>query len=92
MKMNTYTEHTDSQKPAIDLLRKMDYQYLSAEAVENERGEIRTHVLLENILSDQLAKINDFEYRDETYKFSQSSIQSAFEMRYFHYKSTTNKN
>lgn len=75
--MNPYTEHPDSQKPAIDLLRKMGFQYLLAEAVEAERGEIRTNVLLEKILADQLAKINGFEYRGEAFKFSQSSVQSA---------------
>lgn len=75
--MNTYTENTDSQKPAINLLQKMGYQYLSAEAIETERGEIRTNVLLEKVLASQLAKINGFEYRGDVYKFSQSSIQSA---------------
>ena len=72
-----YTELQDSQGPAIHLLQKMGWQYLSSEEVEQERGGIKSQVLLEGILADKLMEINSFEYRNETYKFSQSSVQSA---------------
>ena len=76
MKIN-YTEYNDSQKPALALLQKMGWQYVSAEDVFAARGEIYTNVLLDNILAQQLAKINAFEYKGESYKFSTGSIQGA---------------
>lgn len=76
MKIN-YTEYNDSQKPALALLQKMGWQYVSAEDVFAARGEIYTNVLLDNILAQQLSKINAFEYKGESYKFSTGSIQGA---------------
>lgn len=75
--MTSYTEYTDSQKPALGLLRKMGWQYLSPEQAEAERHGILSGVLLEGILEAQLQKINAFEYKHKTYKFSQSSLQAA---------------
>ncbi|MDT0651242.1 type I restriction endonuclease subunit R, partial [Autumnicola edwardsiae] len=72
-----YTEYNDSQKPALTLLQKMGWQYLSQEEVFAARGEIYTNVLLDDILAQQLSKINAFEYKGESYKFSTGSIQGA---------------
>src|SRR5680860_1425251 len=72
-----YSEYQDSQLPALQLLQKMGWQYISPEKALQEREGMFTGVLLENILSDQLKKINDFEYRGDTYKFSTGNIQGA---------------
>ena len=72
-----YTEWTDSQKPALILLKKLGWQYVSPEQAEQERGQLLSNVLLEQVLEKQLNEINEFEYKGKTYKFSQSSIQSA---------------
>jgi type I restriction enzyme R subunit len=72
-----YTEYTDSQKPALSLLQKMSWQYLSQDEVFTARNEIYTNVILDEILAGQLARINSFEYKGETYKFSTGSIQGA---------------
>ncbi|MEQ8906413.1 HsdR family type I site-specific deoxyribonuclease [Ekhidna sp.] len=75
--MTNYTEWTDSQKPALDLLKKLGWQYLSPEQAEKERSGILSNVIQENILEKQLHAINEFEYKGKACKFSQSSIQSA---------------
>lgn len=72
-----YQEWADSQKPALTLLKKLGWQYLSPEQTEKERGDILSNVILEQILEEQLQVINSFEYKGKEYKFSQSSVQSA---------------
>lgn len=72
-----YTEYNDSQKPALALLQKMGWQYLSPEEVFAARGEMFTNVLLDAILAKQLSKINAFDYKGASYKFSTGSIQGA---------------
>lgn len=72
-----YREYNDSQKPALHLLQKMGWQYLSPEEVFLARGEVLTNVLLDKVLATQLAKINAFEYKGTAYNFSTGSIQGA---------------
>ncbi len=72
-----YNEYQDSQKPAINLLRKMNWQYLTPEEVFIARGEMNSNVILDRILAKQLAAINNFDYKGGTYQFSTGSIQGA---------------
>lgn len=75
--MVNYKEYNDSQKPALNLLQKMGWKYLSPEEVFTARGETFTNVILDDVLAQQLSKINAFEYKGESYKFSTGSIQGA---------------
>lgn len=72
-----YQEFADSQRPALNLLRKLGWQYLAAKEAEAVRGGILSNVILEDVLEERLQAINRFEYKGKEYKFSQSSIQSA---------------
>lgn len=72
-----YKEYNDSQKPALDLLQKMGWQFLSSEQVFEARGDMYTNVILDDILAQQLSKINTFDYKGASYKFSTGSIQGA---------------
>ncbi|TXD50495.1 type I restriction endonuclease subunit R [Polaribacter sp. IC066] len=72
-----YKEYNDSQKPALDLLQKMGWEYLSPQQVFEARNEIYTNVILDAVLAQQLSKINAFDYKGESYKFSTGSIQGA---------------
>jgi type I restriction enzyme R subunit len=74
---STYTEYNDSQKPALSLLQKMGWQYLSQKEVFQAREELLTNVILDKIVVEQLSKINSFEYKGEAYPFSTGSIQGA---------------
>ena len=72
-----YKEYNDSQKPALQLLKKMKWQYLSQEEVFKARDGMYSNVILDKVLAEQLSKINSFEYKGEGYPFSTGSIQGA---------------
>ncbi len=75
--MKSYTEIKDSQEPALILLQKLGWQYISPDETEKERDGILSNVILENILEKQLSEINSFEYKGSTYDFSKGSIHDA---------------
>src|SRR5680860_317224 len=75
--MTNYSEYNDSQSPALNLLQKLGWQYITPEQTIKERDGLFTGVLLEDILAKQLHKINNFEYKGDSYKFSTGSIQAA---------------
>lgn len=77
MKKQSYKEASDSQTPALNLLRKLGWTYISPEETVRERGGILSNVILEEILTQQLKKINEFEYKGGKYKFSDGNIHSA---------------
>ncbi|TRZ41671.1 type I restriction endonuclease subunit R [Robertkochia solimangrovi] len=72
-----YGEYHDSQAPALTLLQKMGWTYISPEETINQRDGLLSNVILEDILAERLHAINTFEYKGDPYKFSQSNIQSA---------------
>ena len=74
---NTYQEINDSQQPALTLLKKIGWQYISPEQTVMERGGIKSNVILETVLEKQLKAINEFEYKGNKYKFSDGNIHSA---------------
>jgi len=69
-------EDNASKYPAIELLCKLGYTYISPEEALAERGT-RYNVLLKDILRKQLQKINQFEFNDVAYKFSADNIERA---------------
>jgi type I restriction enzyme, R subunit len=72
----SYEEHTISQQPAIEVLCKLGYQYLSSEEAERMRGNLH-NVLLKDVLKEKLRTLNFYEYKEQTYSFSESNIQQA---------------
>ncbi len=77
MKSTSYTEFKDSQLPAINLLRKLDYKWLDEDENVKQRENILSNVILEDILFKQLKTINSFEFKGERFKFSASNIRAA---------------
>lgn len=75
--MINYSENNDSQKPAINLLRKLGWSYITPEETIKQRCGLFSNVILEDILAERLSAINTFEYKDKEYPFSNSNIQSA---------------
>jgi type I restriction enzyme R subunit len=69
-----------SQIPALQLLQKLGYNYLSPEEVAVERRGKQRFVLLEGILAKQLRRLNSFEIRAQRHNFSDESIAKAIEM------------
>ncbi|WP_342399672.1 type I restriction endonuclease subunit R [Weizmannia sp. FSL W8-0676] len=72
----SYDERYISQVPAIEVLQKLGYQYLSPEETERMRGNLH-HVLLTTVLEEKLKKLNSYEYQGQTYQFSESNIRQA---------------
>jgi type I restriction enzyme R subunit len=77
MKTGSYQEWADSQKPALNIIKKLGWKYIAPDQTEQERGGILSNVILEKILEEQLHRINAFEYKGSEYKFSNSNIQAA---------------
>ena len=73
----SYIEDHISQIPALQLLIKMGYQYLSPDEAMELRGGRTSNVLLEPILKKQLEKINSIQYKDKEFSFSESNINAA---------------
>ncbi|USK60392.1 type I restriction endonuclease subunit R [Peribacillus asahii] len=72
----SYDERYISQIPAIEVLRKLGYQYLPPGVAERMRGNLY-NVLLRDVLEEKLISFNSYEYKGQTYKFGESNIQQA---------------
>ena len=79
MSIFPFSEKYLSQIPALQQLINLGYQYLSPTQAMTERGDRPSNVLLENILRDQLKKINRIRYKGGEYLFSEENIQSAIQ-------------
>ena len=76
-KIPVANEMSTSQRPAIEVLQKLGYKYISEEENKNLRNNILTDVIFKDILAKKLNKINSYEYKGEKYKFSASTIGQA---------------
>lgn len=76
-KIPVANEMSTSQRPAIEVLQKLGYKYISEEENKNLRNNILTDVILKDILAKKLNEINSYEYKGEKYKFSASTIGQA---------------
>ncbi len=76
MNSSEYLENNISKRPAIDLLIKLGYEYISVEQCDYNRGN-HYNVLLRQILKEQLEKINSYDFCGETFKFSEDNINRA---------------
>ena len=71
-----YLEDNASKYPAIELLCRLGYTYISPEECMAQRGSLY-NVLLKDILRRQLHAINRFEYGNMSYKFTADNIERA---------------
>ncbi len=72
-----WLETISSQIPAIDLLQKIGYTYLTPAAALAHRQGKRAKIVLEDILTAQLHKLNSISTRGQTHAFSEANIQKA---------------
>lgn len=73
-----YLENNISKKPALELLQKMGYTYLTPEECNLQRGGTY-QVLLKGILRSQLRRLNRFEFGGIEQEFSAANIERAIE-------------
>ena len=76
-KTPSFLEDHISQIPAIQLLINMGYTYVPPSEAEEWRGGKRSAVLFENIIKEQLGRINTIKRKGKEYPFSDSNISSA---------------
>lgn len=74
--MPTIDERSTSQIPALEVLQRLGYEYLSPEKGNRMRDNLHD-VLLRPVLEEQLKKLNSYEYQGKTYSFSDSNIHQA---------------
>lgn len=77
MEIPSFIEDHISQIPALQMLMKLGYQYLTPQAALEARGNRSSNVLLETILKNQLTAINKIEYKGKEFAFSESNINTA---------------
>lgn len=74
----SFKEDEISQRPALELLQKLDYHYLSPEEALVLRGGKTSNVLLEGVLRNQLRELNSIqrgEYKEV--RFSEQNIENG---------------
>lgn len=77
MELPSFIEDHISQIPALQLLMKLGYRYLTPEEALEARGNRSSNVLLETILKKQLQAINKIEYRGKEFPFSEANVNTA---------------
>ncbi|MBH8608029.1 HsdR family type I site-specific deoxyribonuclease [Thermoactinomyces sp. CICC 10521] len=65
-----------SQQPAIEVLKKLGYEYLSPKQAQALRGGWHL-VLLRKVMEDRLKKLNCYQYKGKVYQFSDANIRQA---------------
>lgn len=77
MELPSFVEDHISQIPALQLLIKMGYRYLTPDEALEARGSRSSNVLLEAVLKKQLKEINMIEYKGKEFPFSEANINTA---------------
>lgn len=77
MQLPSFKEDHISQIPALQMLIKLGYRYLTPEESLEARSNRNSNVLLETILKKQLKEINKIEYKGKEFEFSESNINIA---------------
>lgn len=68
-----------SQIPALQVLVNLGYQYLTPAEGLAARGGRASNVLLEEVLREQLKKLNRIQHKGGSYLFSEENLQSAIQ-------------
>ena len=70
-------EKHQSQIPAVQMLTALGFSPLSQEEVVRQRGGRLRNVVLDDILVEQLLRLNSFEHRGKTYQFDLEDAHEA---------------
>ena len=74
----SFKENEISQKPALELLQKLGYKYLSPEEALTMRGGKTSNVLLEEVLRRQLRELNSIKIGShKEARFSEQNIENG---------------
>ncbi|MEJ7820926.1 MAG: HsdR family type I site-specific deoxyribonuclease [Chitinophagaceae bacterium] len=73
----SFKEDHISQIPALQMLMKLGYRYLTPDEALEARGNRSSNVLLETILKKQLKEINKIEYKGKEFPFNETNVNTA---------------
>ena len=74
-----FNEKYLSQIPALQLLINLGFTYLPPQEAQRARGGKLGNVLFEEILREQLKKINRIQHKGQQFLFSEENIQTAIQ-------------
>lgn len=78
MELISFKENDISQRPALELLQKLGYQYLSPEEAMTMRDDKTSNVLLEDVLRQQLRNLNSIRIGSHSEaRFSEQNIENG---------------
>jgi type I restriction enzyme R subunit len=77
MAAHDYLEDLSSLLPAVTLLSKLGYHYLTPSENLALRGGRTSRLILESVLKEQLQKFNNITFKGKQYPFSDGNIQKA---------------
>ncbi len=80
MTIPSFREDLISQLPALELLQKLGYDYLSPDEAVAARGGRLSSVLLEEVLAEQLRQQNQIRFKGREYPFSEGNIHAAVQV------------
>ena len=72
-------EQSLSQIPALMAFINLGYRYLTPKQAYEARDRKFNNVLLENILREQIHRMNRIRHRDGEYRFSEENVQAAIQ-------------
>ena len=72
-----YLEDLSSLLPAVVLLQKLGFSYLTPSENLALRGGRTSRLIMESVLREQLRKFNTITFKGKQYPFSDSNIQKA---------------
>lgn len=73
MPANEYLEDLSSLLPAVTLLHKLGYEYLSPSDNLALRGGKTSKIILESVLKKQLKKFNSITFKGQQYAFTDNN-------------------
>ncbi len=74
MEQVNFDEAKQSQLPAVEMLVKMGYKYISRKQSLELRNGRENHYILSQILRRSLMRINSYDYEGQNYDFSETDI------------------
>lgn len=73
----SFQEDLISQLPALELLQKLGYDYLTSDQTVSARGGRLANVVLDQVLAEQLRRQNIIRFKGREYPFSEGNILAA---------------
>ena len=75
----SFLEDHISQIPALQLLQNLGWRYLTQDEAVSLRAGKLSNVILEEVLIEQLRKLNKIRFKGAEYEFSEANLQAGLQ-------------